>query len=209
MFITFEGAEGAGKTTQIRLLDTFLRELGYTVINTREPGGTPIGTAIREILLSDKHRDMVNRAELLLFNAARAQIVDTVIKPALAAKQIVLCDRYADSTLAYQGYGHGMSLDELRQIIQYATAGLKPDLTILLDVDPKAGLRRKQQQGEVNRFEEQVLTFHENVRRGFLTLAQEETARWFVIDATLPIAEIASLIQIAFLAKSASFTIDK
>lgn len=209
MFITFEGAEGAGKTTQIRLLDAFLRELGYTVINTREPGGTPIGMAIREILLSDKHRDMANRAELLLFNAARAQIVDAVIRPALAAKKIVLCDRYADSTIAYQGYGHGMPLDELRQIIQYATAGLTPDLTILLDVEPRDGLRRKQQQGEVNRFEEQVLTFHERVRRGFLTLAANDPARWFVIDATQPVAEIASLIQIAFLAKSAPFTIDK
>lgn len=134
--------------------------------------------------------------------------IDTVIKPALAQKQIVLCDRYADSTIAYQGFGHEMPLAELHQIINYATAGLVPDLTILLDVDSKAGLQRKQQQGEVNRFEEQAIAFHERVRTGFLTLARAEPERWLIINAADSITTIASMIQTAFLAKSHPFTVD-
>lgn len=191
-FITFEGPEGSGKSTQIRLLAEALERSGSRVLVTREPGGTPIGNAVRAILLDRTHTEMSPRAETLLFNAARAQIVDQVIRPALAAGQIVLCDRYADSTLAYQGYGHGQSLDDLRRLGAYATGGLTPDLTIYLDIDVRDGLRRKQRGAaeEWNRMEEKTQSFHEAVRRGYLALAAAEPDRWLVIDANRPIDAI-------------------
>ncbi len=204
-FITFEGPEGSGKSTQIRLLAEALERSGSRVLVTREPGGTPIGNAVRAILLDRVHTEMSPRAETLLFNAARAQIVDQVIRPALAAGQIVLCDRYADSTLAYQGYGHGQSLDDLRRLGAYATGGLTPDLTIYLDIDVRAGLQRKQRGAaeEWNRMEEKTQAFHESVRRGYLTLAAAEPQRWLVIDANQPIeaihAEIMRRVQQAVL----------
>src|SRR5690606_9930484 len=140
----------------------------------REPGGTPIGNAIRALLLDPAHTEMSARAETLLFNAARAQIVDQVIRPALTRGQVVLCDRYADSTLAYQGYGHGQSLEALHRLAEYATGGLIPDLTIYLDIDPEEGLRRKLAGAgeEWNRMEQKTLAFHQTVRRGYLALAQ-------------------------------------
>lgn len=141
LFITFEGPEGSGKTTQIRLLADALTRRGLRVLATREPGGTRIGNAIRDLLLDSAHTEMSFRAETLLFQAARAQIVNEVIRPALAAGQVVLCDRYADSTLAYQGYGHGQTLEPLRRLGDYATNGLTPTLTIYLDIDVRAGLR--------------------------------------------------------------------
>jgi dTMP kinase len=190
LFITFEGPEGSGKSTQIGLLATAL-EVGPRVLVTREPGGTRIGNAIRSLLLDSKYTEMSPRAETLLFNAARAQIVDEVIRPALARGEIVLCDRYADSTLAYQGFGHGQPLEPLRQLGAYATAGLTPDLTIYLDIDVMAGLARKRAGAaeEWNRMEEKTLAFHEAVRRGYLALATQ-AARWLVIDATQPAATI-------------------
>ena len=133
MFVTFEGSDGSGKTTQIHLLTQHLRTSGHTVLTTREPGGTRIGDGIRQLLLDLAHTEMNARAETLLFNAARAQIVAEVIRPALAAANIVLCDRFADSTLAYQGYGHRQDIAELARLIEYATGGLRPDLTIYLD----------------------------------------------------------------------------
>ncbi len=186
LFITFEGPEGSGKTTQIKLLADYLSGQGEAVLTTREPGGTAIGDAIRTVLLTPQHTEMSPRAETLLFNAARAQIVDEVIQPALAAGQIVLCDRYADSTLAYQGYGHGQPLAPLRTLADYATSGLTPDLTLYLDIDPEAGLQRKRH-GDVeewNRMEERALAFHQAVRAGYLALAAADPARWVVIDAT-------------------------
>ena len=143
LFITFEGPEGSGKTTQIGLLAAALTACGQSVVTTREPGGTRIGDAVRSVLLNAQHTEMSERAEALLFNAARAQLVDQVIKPALVRGETVLCDRYGDSTLAYQGYGHGQPLDPLRQLITYATRGLTPDLTIYLDLDVRKGLARK------------------------------------------------------------------
>ena len=195
LFITFEGPEGSGKSTQIGLLAAAL-EAAQPVLVTREPGGTRIGNAIRSLLLDPAHTEMSPRAETLLFNAARAQIVDEVIRPALARGEIVLCDRYADSTLAYQGFGHGQPLEPLRQLGAYATAGLTPDLTIYLDIAVAAGLARKRAGAvdEWNRMEEKALAFHEAVRRGYLALAAQST-RWLVIDATQPIAVIHSQIM--------------
>lgn len=196
LFITFEGPEGSGKTTQIRLLEQNLRQRGLAAIDTREPGGTSIGNAIRNILLDPVHRGMSPRAEALLFNAARAQIVDQVIRPALQAGQIVLCDRYADSTLAYQGYGRGERLNALKALISYATLDLKPDLTIFLNIDPDAGLQRKRQGAgeEWNRMEEEKLAFHQTVRQGYLQLAAAEPVRWLVINAAQTVEQIQVLI---------------
>lgn len=192
LFITFEGPEGSGKSTQIRRLAAVLEEQGVPVLVTREPGGTHIGNAIRAILLDPVHTEMSERAETLLFNAARAQIVDQVIRPALAAGQWVLCDRYADSTLAYQGYGHGQALDPLRRLGEYATGGLTPDVTFYLDIDVRVGLQRKRSGAveEWNRMEEKTLAFHQAVRDGYLALAAAEPARWLIVDAAQSIEAI-------------------
>ena len=185
LFITFEGPEGSGKTTQIRLLADWLGEQGREVLTTREPGGTRIGEAIRNVLLSPAHTEMCAEAEILLFSAARAQIVRGTLQPHLARGGVVLCDRFADSTLAYQGYGRLLDLDTLRQITQFATGGLVPALTICLDLPVVEGLRRKQggDQAEWNRMERERLDFQERVRRGYLALAAAEPQRWFVLDA--------------------------
>jgi dTMP kinase len=189
LFITFEGPEGSGKTTQIRCLADALTAQTYPILVTREPGGTLIGNAIRSLLLDLQHREMNERAEALLFNAARAQLVSQVIRPALAAGKIVLCDRFADSTFAYQGYGRGQALSPLRQLAAFATDGLTPTLTIYLDIDPALGLQRKQGD-EWNRMEEETLSFHQRVRHGYHLLASEEPARWVLIDATQPIERV-------------------
>jgi dTMP kinase len=191
LFITFEGPEGSGKTTQIGLLAAALTACGHSVITTREPGGTRIGDAVRSVLLNAEHTEMSERAEALLFNAARAQLVDQVIRPALARGEIVLCDRYGDSTLAYQGYGHSQQLDPLRQLIAYATRGLTPDLTIYLDLDVRKGLARKRAGAaeEWNRIEEKTLAYHQAVRRGYLEMAAE-SIRWLVVDADQPVESI-------------------
>jgi dTMP kinase len=185
LFITFEGPEGSGKTTQIRLLADWLGEQGWEVLTTREPGGTRIGEAIRNVLLSPAHTEMCAEAEILLFSAARAQIVRETLQPHLVRGGVVLCDRFADSTLAYQGYGRLLDLDTLRQITLFATGGLVPALTICLDLPVVEGLRRKQggDQAEWNRMERERLDFQERVRRGYLALAAAEPQRWFVLDA--------------------------
>ena len=206
LFVTFEGPEGSGKTTQIRLLAETLRAHGLDVLTTREPGGTRIGNAIRALLLDSAHTEMDPRAEALLFNAARAQIVGEVIRPALAAGRVVVCDRYADSTLAYQGYGHGQSIDALRRLGDFATGGLTPDLTVYLDIDVEAGLRRKQSQdadAEWNRMEEQTLAFHQAVRAGYLRLAGAEPDRWVVVDASQAPETVHTLIAARVLALTA------
>ncbi len=184
MFITLEGPEGSGKTSQLALLVDFLRQQGYTVLATREPGGTQIGDQIRGILSDMANQEMRPRTELLLFQASRAQLVEQVIRPYLQAGGIVLCDRYADSTLAYQGYGHQtFPLDQVQAIINFATGGLKPDLTLLLDVDVKAGLERRAQDGDWNRLDAYQLEFHQRVRQGYLQMAQADPQRWVIIDA--------------------------
>jgi dTMP kinase len=191
-FITFEGPEGSGKTTQIRLLAAALEERSWRVLATREPGGSNIGNAVRSILLDSANTEMSARAETLLFNAARAQLVDEVIRPALDRGSIVLCDRYADSTLAYQGYGRGQALEPLRRLGNYATGGLAPDLTIFLDIDPREGLQRKEDGAieEWNRMEDQALAFHQAARNGYLELAGEAPQRWLIVDASQDAAAV-------------------
>jgi dTMP kinase len=187
MFITLEGPEGSGKTSQIPELVEFLRQQGQTVNTTREPGGTPIGNQVREVLTSMRNTAMNPRTETLLFCAARAQLVEEVIRPRLARGEIVLSDRYADSTLAYQGYGHGNNLDVLRQLLQFATGGLWPDLTLLLDLPVEIGLHRKRSGGsEWNRLDAYEVEFHRRVRQGFLEMAAADPRRWRVIDASQP-----------------------
>ena len=184
MFITLEGPEGSGKSTQIRRLAKRLEAMGYPVVTTREPGGTPIGDQIRHILVRLENKELHPRTEILLFLAARAQLVEQGIKPALQDGKIILCDRYGDSTMAYQGYGHGLDLEQLRQMLDFATDHLKPDLTILLDLDVKTGLMRKKAEDEWNRLDAYEVLFHERVRDGYLKLAHEKPERWRVVDAS-------------------------
>ncbi len=197
VFITFEGPEGGGKTTQIRLLADWLRGQGYDVLATREPGGTRIGDGVRAILLAPEHTEMQPQAEILLFSAARAQLVGEVIRPHLARGGVVLCDRFADSTLAYQGYGRQLDLATLRAITAFATGSLVPDLTICPDLPVAEGLRRKQggDLAEWNRMEREQRAFHERVRQGYLALAAAEPARWLVLDALQPVAQIQESIR--------------
>lgn len=189
LFITFEGPEGGGKTTQLPLLAAWLREQGCDVLTTREPGGTRIGDAVRAVLLEPTHTEMRAQTEILLFSAARAQLVGEVIQPHLARGGVVLCDRFADSTLAYQGYGRGLALDVLRQITDFAIGPVRPDLTVCLDLPVLEGLRRKRggAAAEWNRMEREELAFHEAVRRGYLALAAAEPQRWLVVDARQPV----------------------
>ena len=199
-FITFEGPEGSGKTTQIGLLADHLRSAGHAVLTTREPGGTPIGDQIRAVLLDVNNTAMVFEAEILLFSAARAQLAGQVIRPALARGTIVLSDRYADSTIAYQGYGRGLDLVALRQITAFATGGLRPDLTIYLDIPVEEGLNRKRRvvtrnAEEWNRLDQEAVEFHRRVSQGYLTLAAAEPDRWVILDACRSIEEVQGEIQ--------------
>lgn len=191
MFITIEGPDGGGKTTQMNLLVPALEKLGFDVVRTREPGGTPIGDQIRSVIMDMKNKSMHPRAEILLFCASRAQLVEELIRPSLAAGKIVLCDRYADSTMAYQGYGHGLDRGLLKTLLDFATGGLKPDLTILLDISAEAGLRRRiTNHDEWNRMDDYALQFHERVRNGYLKMAAEEPERFVIINADRPKEEI-------------------
>jgi len=188
VFITFEGPEGSGKTTQVRLLAEYLSRRGLDVLQLREPGGTPIGDQVRNILHDMQNQAMDPRAELLLYSASRAQIVAQAIRPHLAAGGIVICDRYADSTMAYQGYGRGLDLDALRQITAFATGGLTPDLTLYLDIDPEHGLARRNVSGEEwNRMDALALEFHRRVREGYAKLIAAGPPRWVKIDASQPV----------------------
>jgi dTMP kinase len=184
LFVTFEGPEGCGKTTQVAQLAESLRSRHHDVIATREPGGTSIGDQVREILHSPGNRSMRPAAELLLYCASRAQLVADVIQPHLERGGIVLSDRYADSSIAYQGYGRGLDRDALRTIITFATNGLRPDLTLLLDLAVEEGLRRRRDGGgEWNRLDQEALDFHRRVREGYLLLAKAEPDRWVIVDA--------------------------
>jgi dTMP kinase len=182
-FISFEGPDGSGKTGQLNILVDELTSAGYPILYTREPGGTSIGDQIRATLLDLKNTAMIDRAESLLYQAARAQLVDEVIRPHLAKGGIVLSDRYADSTLAYQGFGHQNTIESLQGIIQYATGGLKPDLTILLDVEPEIGLQRRMDAGGFDRLDAYDINFHHRVRDGYLEMAAADPQRWVIVDA--------------------------
>jgi dTMP kinase len=183
-FITIEGPDGSGKSTQAQLLADHLKDKGHDVLFTREPGGTEIGDQIRRVIMSLDNKQMSPQAEFLLFSASRAQLVREVIQPKLAAGGVVVCDRFYDSSLAYQGYGHQLDLDQLRSVTRFVTGGLVPDLTLLLDLPSEAGLSRRKEAGLWNRLDDYDLAFHERVRAGYLRLAQVDTKRWVVIDAT-------------------------
>jgi dTMP kinase len=197
LFITFEGPEGCGKSTQMRLLAAFLREQGHHVLATREPGGTSIGDRIRAILLDPVHSEMDSATEFLLFSAARAQHVVQVIRPHLARGNIVLCDRFADSSMAYQGYGHRLDLDAVRAITRFATGGLAPDLTFCLDLPVELGLRRKAGgSGDAwNRMEQKEMAYHQRVRSGYLAMAAQDPDRWVLIDASRGIKAVQARIR--------------
>lgn len=189
-FITFEGIEGSGKSTQIVLLANYLTARNKPVTLTREPGGTEIGDQVRKILLDPANTGLVPGAELLLYAAARAQHLEELIRPDLDAGKIVLCDRFSDATLAYQGFGRGLEIDVIRELDRIVTRGMRPDLTILLDLDAAAGLRRARGRNSDRgleaeaRFENEDLAFHDRVRRGYLELAGLEPDRFRVVDAS-------------------------
>jgi dTMP kinase len=199
IFITLEGPEGSGKTSHMTPLVEWLQEMGRNVLSTREPGGTSIGEQIRNVIHDLKNQEMHPHTETLLYQAARSQIVEQLIRPELQKGDIVLCDRFADSTLAYQGYGHQQDLDQIRSLIHYATSGLKPDLTILLDLDVEVGLKRGNQRrthgGEWNRLDAYELDFHKRVRKGYLELVAVEPDRWVIVDASLPWVEVQDSIR--------------
>ena len=203
MFITLEGPEGSGKTSHVPHLVETLREKGYPIFPTREPGGTSIGEQIRLVLHNLKNTEMNPRTETLLYQAARAQFVEEVVRPRLALGEIVLSDRYADSTIAYQGYGHQQDLEQVRALVKYATGGLVPDLTILLDVDVEVGLargaKRRDKGGEWNRLDAYTLEFHQRVRKGYLEMVKQEPDRWVVVDAGKGWEEVQSALQAVIL----------
>jgi dTMP kinase len=197
MFITFEGTEGSGKSLQARRLAERLRQSGVDVLATHEPGGTPLGDQLRQLVLLRDDLAIDTRAEALLMNASRAQLVAQVIRPALARGQTVICDRFADSTLAYQGAGRGLAKHELASVIAFATAGLRPELTVLLDLPVEVGLARKRAPAaadEWNRFEAETLAFHERVRDAYRQLARQEPTRWRCFDGQGPVDEVAAQI---------------
>jgi dTMP kinase len=193
LFITFEGSEGCGKSTQAKALWRKLSRLGIPTVLTHEPGGTPLGNQLRHVLKKG-HQDKISPlAELFLFAACRIQLVTEVIRPNLQQGKLVICDRFADSTTVYQGYGRGLNLDTVKKINELATQSIKPNLTILLDIPIRKGLSRKQNATN-DRFDSEDIAFHNKVRDGYLKLAAEEPKRWLVIDATLPRARIGKLI---------------
>jgi len=193
LFITFEGGEGVGKSLQANALYRKLEKLGIPVLVTCEPGGTPFGQKIARLLKWSQKSDLSPLAELFLFNASRAHLVNEVIKPALEGGKVVICDRYTDSTIAYQGYGRGLDLEMVKMVNDLATGELTPELAILLDMPVEAGLARKSSD-RPDRFEQEALDFHRRVREGFLKLAAGEPHRWFVVDAGLPKKAITELI---------------
>ncbi|MCQ2502860.1 MAG: dTMP kinase [Saccharofermentans sp.] len=195
-FITFEGIDGCGKSTQCEMLKDYLKERGVDFIFVREPGGTVIGERIREILLDKKNSQMTSRTELLLFEAARAQITDEVIKPALEEGKIVLCDRFFDSSSAYQGMARGMGMEFVSDLNMAATGGLKPDITFFFDISAEEALERRGKRGEASdRIELAGLKFQEDVRAGYLELAKSSEGRIITIDATKGIEEIFEVVK--------------
>lgn len=197
LFISMEGPDGAGKSTQIELLRDYLADKGYEIVITREPGGTAISEAIRQVILNKEFAEMCPNTELLLYAAARAQLVSEVIRPALAEGKAVICDRFIESSVVYQGIARGMGIDTVYAVNEYALEGLRPQLTILLDLDAEEGLRRKKNQAELDRMEAEGLEFHKKVAEGYRKLAEREKERIMRISATLPKEDIHAKIVLA------------
>lgn len=190
-FIVFEGGEGAGKSTQEALLAESLVERGHTIVRTREPGGTPAAEIMRDLVLNPTYEGLDARAEALLFAAARGEHVSRIVRPALDRGDVVICDRFIDSSVAYQGFGRDLGKDRIRDLSLWATYGLLPDLTVVLDVDPEVGLSRV---SNPDRLEAEPLEYHESVRQAYLSIATDEPARYLVVDAGQEIDAIASTI---------------
>lgn len=190
MFISFEGMDGSGKTTQVSRVISHLRSRGHNLLVTREPGGTEVGEQIRTILMDKANTAMTARAELLLFCASRAQLVSSVIRPHLESGGVVICDRYIDSSLAYQGYGHGLGADAVLPVLDFATGGLVPDLTVYLDISPEEGLRRRAQAAlkgeEFTRLDAMATEFHQRVYAGYAEIGRRAGGRWASVDAAQP-----------------------
>ncbi len=193
LFITFEGGEGSGKTFQAKALYRKLRQMAVPVLLTHEPGGTELGEKISRLLKWTAEADITPIAELLLFNASRAQLVKEVIQPNLQSGEVVICDRYTDSTISYQSYGRGLDIELVRSVNSTATHGIKPDLTVLMDIPVEEGFSRRPKKRR-DRFEQEDIAFHERIREGYLSLADEDPERWLVIDATLSKARIKNII---------------
>ena len=181
IFITFEGVEGCGKTTHAKIFYKYLKRLGYPCVYTREPGGTNVGNKIRKILLNPRNTSLCDLTEFFLFEASRAQIVDEVIRPALRRKKIVICDRFSDATMAYQGYGDGLCKDTIKIMSNLACEGIRPDLTIIMDIETKKGLYRATRLSRVDRMEKKNLAYHKRVRKGYLSIARKNPGRIKVI----------------------------
>ena len=189
IFISFEGPDGSGKTTQIKRLSDYCRNNGFEIVATREPGGTPISEKIRNIILENSNAEMSDTAEALLFAASRAQHVEQLIKPALEAGKIVICDRFMDSSIAYQGYGRELG-DGVRMINEFAVQGIQPDMTFFMDLDPEIGKKRVLAEGEPDRLENEALLFHRKVYEGYLKLSEIYRERYIRIDANRAVDEI-------------------
>ena len=194
IFITFEGIEGSGKSTQMAALAESLVQKDWKVLKTREPGGTKLGESIRNLLLDALHQDMDPKTELLLYLASRVQHLKEIILPALQQGSVVLCDRFSEATLAYQGYGRGLELEKIKSLLRYATDGRKPDLTILLDVEARQGLTRIGTRTSKDRLEREQLEFYDKVRQGYLKLAEMNPRRIIIIDASRDFEKVAAQI---------------
>lgn len=190
LFITLEGPEGAGKTTNRAWMAGRLQAMGYEVVLTREPGGTALAEKIRDLLLQNHAEQMASDTELLLMFAARAQHLHQLIRPALAAGKVVICDRFTDATYAYQGAGRGLSVERIAQLEQFVQGDLRPDLTLLFDLPVSIGMERARQRGALDRFEQEQQDFFEAVRQGYLQRAAQEPQRFLVVDASLPLEQV-------------------
>jgi dTMP kinase len=193
LFITFEGGEGSGKSLQTRTLYRRLNRLAIPAVLIHEPGSTVLGEKLTRLLKWARNTSISPMTELMLFNASRAQLLAEVVRPSLKAGKIVICDRYTDSTVAYQGYGRRIDIETIKNVNLMATGALKPDLTVLLDISPEEGFARKSGQ-EPDRFEKEAKAFHRRVRKGYMQLAAGEPQRWLVIDAALPKEKIKQMV---------------
>jgi dTMP kinase len=195
LFISFEGADGTGKSTQVRLLTEYLRSEGYDVLLTREPGGTVISERIRNIILDPSTPEMDGHTEALLYAASRAQLVAEVLRPAIESGKIVICDRFMDSSIAYQGYARGLGQDTIRMINEFAVHGLQPDITFFMDLPPEKAMLRVESQGHKDRLEAEDMNFHDKVYQGFKELSRFYDKRYVRIDASESIEEISEKIR--------------